>query len=244
MNTIKADVKNVKMVAHRGLSGLETENTNAAFVAAGNRSYYGIECDVHITSDGKFAVIHDDSTGRVCAENYVVEETSYDVLKNLRLYDMQLGAKKSGLVRADYVIPELKDYICICKKYSKVAVLELKKTMTEEQVRSVVHCIEEYGYSESTVFISFSWNNLVYVRKHRPDATVQFLTDKHSDGLVEKLANSRFDLDIYFKEVTKELADDLHAHGLKLNCWTVDNPEDAKRMAECGVDFITSNILE
>ena len=35
MDTIKFDKKQVKMVAHRGVSGLEMENTNAAFVAAG-----------------------------------------------------------------------------------------------------------------------------------------------------------------------------------------------------------------
>ena len=34
-DTIKIDSKNTKMVAHRGLSGIESENTNAAFVAEG-----------------------------------------------------------------------------------------------------------------------------------------------------------------------------------------------------------------
>ena len=42
------------MVAHRGVSKLERENTMPAFVAAGNRSYYGIETDIHITRDGRF----------------------------------------------------------------------------------------------------------------------------------------------------------------------------------------------
>jgi len=54
MNTIKFASGNVKMVAHRGCSGLEKENTNSAFVAAGSRSYFGIESDVHITADGKY----------------------------------------------------------------------------------------------------------------------------------------------------------------------------------------------
>ena len=49
MNTIKVDRKNTLMVAHRGVSGIEKENTCAAFVAAGNRSYYGVETDVHRT---------------------------------------------------------------------------------------------------------------------------------------------------------------------------------------------------
>ena len=46
MNTVKFNKQSVKMVAHRGVSGLERENTCAAFVAAGNRSYFGIETDV------------------------------------------------------------------------------------------------------------------------------------------------------------------------------------------------------
>ena len=40
MNTTKFTNPNKPlMIAHRGVSGLETENTNAAFVAAGKRSY-------------------------------------------------------------------------------------------------------------------------------------------------------------------------------------------------------------
>ena len=35
-----------------------------------------------------------------------------------------------------------------------------------------------------------------------------------------------------------------HAAGLTVNCWTVDNEEDAKRLVDMGVDYITSNILE
>ena len=47
MNTIKVtNAGSVEFIAHRGLSGLETENTCAAFVAAGNRSHVGIETDV------------------------------------------------------------------------------------------------------------------------------------------------------------------------------------------------------
>ena len=68
MNTIKIN-GNVKMVAHRGLSGIERENTNPAFVAAGNRSYWGIETDVHKTSDGQFIIIHDETTERVTGKS-------------------------------------------------------------------------------------------------------------------------------------------------------------------------------
>ena len=58
MDTIKIDNKTVRMVAHRGLSGLEKENTCSAFVAACNRAtYFGVETDVHRTADGRYIEI-------------------------------------------------------------------------------------------------------------------------------------------------------------------------------------------
>lgn len=80
MDTVKINKNNTALIAHRGLSGIECENTAAAFVAAGNRSYFGIETDVHKTADGKFIIIHDDNTGRVCAEDLSVENSNYDDL--------------------------------------------------------------------------------------------------------------------------------------------------------------------
>ena len=43
--------------------------------------------------------------------------------------------------------------------------------------------------------------------------------------------------------LNKETIDLLHSAGLKVNCWTVDNPEIAEQLCTWGVDFITSNIL-
>jgi glycerophosphoryl diester phosphodiesterase len=51
--------------AHRGLSSLAPENTMAAFSLAREKGIPGIELDVHLTSDGKLAVIHDHTTARV-----------------------------------------------------------------------------------------------------------------------------------------------------------------------------------
>ena len=44
----------MKFIAHRGYSKLELENTKEAFLAAANRSYFGIETDVVKTKDGYF----------------------------------------------------------------------------------------------------------------------------------------------------------------------------------------------
>lgn len=239
MNTIKVDKGTVKMVAHRGLSGIETENTNMAFVAAGNRSYYGIETDIYRTADGKYVLFHDGTTDRVGGVSYSIEQTDFDTLRALPLKDRYTGAPRN-----DVRISTLEEYIGICKKYEKVAVLELKSAFTDEQIAQICNKITDFEYLENTVFISFGFENLVKVRKLYPQQTVQFLISSFSDELLDRLVEHKMDLDIHYKALNKEIIDRLHAAGIKVNCWTVDNKDDAQALISWGVDYITSNILE
>lgn len=239
MNTIKIDHKQALMVAHRGMSGIEKENTHAAFVAAGNRSHFGIETDVHRTLDGKFVCFHDDTTGRVAIDNLEVEQSTFDTLRGLILTDTD-GAKG----RTDLRIPTLQEYVRICKRYDKVCVLELKNAFTEEDIIRIIDVIKGEEYLDKLVFISFVFENMLALRRLLPDQPCQFLISEYRDDLPETLAAHRLDLDIRYTSLTKERIDDLHAHGVKVNCWTCDDPEAAARLIDWGIDFITSNILE
>lgn len=242
MDTIRMENKgNTQMIAHRGLSGLETENTNAAFVAAGNRSHVGIETDVHKTIDGHFVIIHDDETGRVAEKNMVVEQSRFDDLRALVL------KQKDGKVsRSDLRIPTMEEYIGICKAYGKTAVLELKNRFTKEDIAEICRRIKKAEYLDNVIFISFVFENLEDLKALYPDQPAQFLTveRKDLDWLTDLLSQKHIDIDIQFGAVTEERVASWHAKGLKVNCWTVDHPDDAKRMIDAGVDFITSNILE
>ena len=239
-NTIKLENKgNTLMVAHRGASGLERENTCAAFVAAGNRSYFGIECDIYRTIDGKFVVFHDSKTTRVGIDTLVIKESTYETLRSLRLTDLN-GER----CRNDLRIADLDEYLSICKHYEKKAVLELKSGFTEEALADVVEIIDNYDYLENTIFISFYYEQLEIVRKLRPSATMQFLINEFEDDLIERLKKNSMDLDIYHKSLTEERIALCHENGIKVNCWTVDDPERAAELISWGIDYITSNILE
>lgn len=239
MDTIKFDKKSTLVIAHRGLSGIEKENTNAAFVAAGNRSYYGIETDVHKTLDGKYVVFHDDTTGRVAIDNMEVEKTTYDCLRNLLLTD--IDGKKG---RSDIRIPSLEEYISICKKYEKVAVLELKNAFSENEIYEICDIISDLGYLENVVFISFCLENLVFLRAKYPTQSAQYLVDDYSDSLIDVLTKNNLDLDIRYTELNAENMKKLHEAGIKVNCWTCDDPKAGEDLASWGIEYITSNILE
>lgn len=240
MDTIKMHHRQVRFIAHRGLSGLERENTAAAFVAAGNRSYYGIETDVHRTADGEFIIVHDDTTGRVTVgADLTVEETAYADLRQLRLPDLD------GKTREDLCLPSLAEYIRICKKYEKIAVLELKNPFTPTDIEKIVKIIREETYLEQVIFISFSLENCLCLRKMLPDQPIQWLIGREIDeDVVETLVTNHLDLDAVYIRLTRELVERLHGLGITVNCWTCNDPAAGEALIEMGVDFITTNILE
>ena len=239
MNTIRIDSGKTLMVAHRGVSGIEKENTCSAFVAAGNRSYYGIETDVHRTRDGRFVCIHDDTTARVAIDNLRVEESTFDTLRSLVLADTD-GVKG----RSDLRIPTLQEYVRVCKKYGKVGVLELKNTFEPADIQKIIDIIRAEDYLSGIIFISFSLENMIHVRALLPQQPCQFLISTFPDDLIDTLVKYSLDLDIYYKALTEENLAALREKGIRVNVWTVDKPEDAARLIGWGVDYITSNILE
>ncbi len=240
MDTIHLPSPKPRMIAHRGLSGIETENTCSAFVAAGNRSYFGIETDVHRTLDGQYVIIHDDDTLRVTGESLSVEGSTLSALRALRLRE-----RDGAFPRADLLLPTLPEYIGVCRKYDKTAVLELKNHMEEADVGQIIAVIRDMGWLERTVFISFDLPNVVCVRRLLPDQKVQYLIENAvPDGLIDTLARHRLDLDIDHRLLTPPLARACKEAGIEINVWTVNTPEDARRVIDLGVDYITSNILE
>ena len=227
------------MIAHRGLSGLEMENTASAFVAACQHSYFGIETDVHRTSDGQFVIIHDDNTKRVAGDEMIIEKTCYETLRAIRLLDTD-GRKG----RKDLIIPDLIEYIQICKKYEKQAILELKNHFAQADIERIISIIQQEGYLSHVVFISFDLPNMICIRNLLPDQQAQFLIKSTPDWLIDTLEKYRLDLDIKHTALTPEVVGQIHAIGQKVNVWTVDTVEDAERVIHMGVDYITTDILE
>ncbi len=239
MTTIKFPAGSAQVVAHRGLSGLERENTAAAFIAAGNRSYFGIETDIYRTSDGRFVCNHDGNAARVGGVNVAMENTPYELLREVVLYDMD-GSRD----RCDLRLPSLENYISICKRYEKIAVLELKSVFTPEETAAFIDIIKAQDYLHGVIFISFHYEDLQRVRDILPDQPCQYLTGDNSDALIERLRADRMDIDIVHHALSEERIAAMHKAGLKINCWTVDDPARAAQLAAWGVDYITSNILE
>lgn len=102
-------------VAHRGLHNIKKgvpENSLAAFKSAIENGF-ALEIDIHVTKDNKIVIFHDDDLKRVCNNEGVVEQMTFDELSDFNL----LGT--------DYKIPLLEELLEICDENS-LLVIEYK----------------------------------------------------------------------------------------------------------------------
>lgn len=239
METLKLENNKTKMIAHRGLSGLEKENTAVAFIAAGNKSYYGIETDVRLTKDGEFVICHDDKLQRVAGVDMSISTSSYDELSSICLFDLETGRPKNYLK-----IPKLTDYLEICKKYEKRAFIEIKELFLETDIVRLINVVKQHHYLHNTIFISFYLKNLQLVRKQNSEVQLQFLTTDLDNNIINEVRKINAGIDIEYQCLSKEQVELCHHHNIAVNVWTVNNPIVALMLITWNVDFITTNILE
>ena len=222
----------VRFIAHRGLSAEAYQNTEKAFLLAGQEeTVWGIETDVWFTKDGGIVCMHDANaiSGVANVRNITLEKaTTTPLRKNKNEY-----------------APTIQTYLNICKTYGKVAVVELKDgKISRDDVASVLSAIKESG--ADAMIISFHYDLLKTVRELDSDIHMQALTASASftnERQTDELIALRCDLSAYCQFITKDVADKFHNAGLSVGVWTVNNAQDALGcIGEFGVDYVTTDV--
>lgn len=226
------------MIAHRGASGYELENTKEAFIGAGNRLFFGIETDIRITKDGHLVTFHDEDLTRLAGIEEKIENLNLEQVLTIPL----IGKFSHQL---NYNIATFDEYLRICKYYHKRAIIELKHGFNAFYIDKLIQTVRLNDMLENSIFISFDISYLLSIRKKLPNHQIQYLTGKElDDERINICLENRFDLDLQKGLVTPEIIHLFHRYHLKINAWTVDDLNEASRLAKMGIDYITSNILE
>ena len=239
MNTIKIEKRNTLMVAHRGLSGLETENTIAAFIAACNRSYFACECDVHFTKDNEMVICHDGHIKRISNYHNEIKNCTLKTLKS-KCYNDVISHEMKDYLR----MPTLAEYCDTMKRYEKHAVIEMKEGWTENQVEQFYNYLVEADMLDKAIIISFWKDNLIMMRHYDKDIPMQLLLSKEPMAQLDDCIKYHMGLDAAHPVITPEVVEAFHKAGLPVNCWTVNDKARGEELTAMGVDYITTNILE
>ncbi|MCG6957288.1 MAG: glycerophosphodiester phosphodiesterase [Gemmatimonadetes bacterium] len=236
------------LVAHRGGSRIAPENTMAAFgMALETWGADMLEMDVRLTRDGEVVVIHDASVDRTTDGSGPVSDLTLAELQALdagfRFVDpngvasfrgkgvviprfedvltaypdtrMNVEAKEPGVAEAlvDIILRhDAQERVLVAAEY-------------ERSRRSVRHYPGPWGASRHHVLLFWLLYRLPRGGGYTPGADILQVPERHN-GL---------------RIVSPRLVRAAHQRNLPVQVWTVDDPEDMRRLLSWGVDGIQSD---
>jgi len=214
----------MKKIGHRGASGYEPENTLISFGKAIDLNVDGIELDVHLSSDGKIMVIHDETIDRTTNGKGFVKNYNSSQIK-------ELG------------IPTLIDVLDLVNRRCFVNI-ELKGNGT---AKLVVELIENYilnknwNYNDFLIS-SFDWKMLEEAQLLNPKIRIGVLTEKDVD---EALAFAKkikaFSIHPDYRLLTKENVALMQENGFEVYPWTLNSIEDIQKIKSFNINGIISD---
>lgn len=161
------------VLAHRGNKTMCPENTLAAFRKALADGADIIETDLHLSADGVFMCIHDDTVDRTTGGQGKVEQMTVAELK-------KLCASNGNPAFAGEQIPTLQELIELIPDDVALA-LELKSNRFLESAvaRQLIDELKAAGIMERTLLLSFSLARIQSVKAVDPEIHIGWITLKN-----------------------------------------------------------------
>lgn len=211
------------VIAHRGASARELENSLAAFRAAGPLGADGVELDVHATADGTLIVHHDATIGAI---HHIPSLTARRVAE-LRLANGEPVPTLPAALEA--VGPRLRVF---------VEVKTLPPEFDDRLLDALARGPNPGGYAVH----SFDHRVVRRLGAARPALVCGVLSASYPVRPLAALGDAG--ATILWQEhtlVDEDLVTALHGAGMQLIAWTVDDAGEMRHLAAIGVDGLCTN---
>ncbi|WP_298634825.1 glycerophosphodiester phosphodiesterase [uncultured Umboniibacter sp.] len=241
------------VIAHRGGKAHRPENTLIAFRHAVAIGASVLELDVHLSSDEKLVVIHDDRVDRTTnGKGFVADLTS-----------IELGALDAGygmLVGEDYSyrglgigIPTLQSVV---DEFNHIRYVIEIKPKSEHAARRLCEFIATNDLSDRVIVGSFHTQAMSAFRAMCPNVVTSSPTMEvarfyflHKLGLSHWYSGEGQALQIPLEHfgltvVTPALIADAQSNGLKVHVWTINDVGTMRQLLDWGVDGIVTDVPE
>jgi len=226
--------------AHRGASQQAPQNTLAAFLRAADLGADGIELDAQLSKDGGLVVIHDfwleattDGRGPVRART----------LAELKELDAGSWFAPTFAGQRIPTLPEVMEAV----GQRLLLNIELKTPGLRDEglAAGVARAIEENGLLDRVVVSSFNPVAVWRIKRLNPAIPVGLLYASDTPTLLRNLWVRHF-IDLQALHPQHSLVDERFVQWARqrqygVHTWTVDDPEEMRRLARLGVDIIITN---
>ncbi|HEX5566576.1 MAG TPA: glycerophosphodiester phosphodiesterase family protein [Streptomyces sp.] len=211
-------------VGHRGVMGVEPENTLRSFVRAEREGLDVIELDLHLSRDGALVVMHDADVDRTTDGSGPVAGMT---LEELRALDAGLGEHVP-------VFEEVVDAV------STPLQAEIKDRAA---ARVLAEAVERRGLHDRITVISFHDDALREVRKLLPDLPVALVTGRSTATAPERARELGAGMvSCELRHLEADVVDRCHEAGIQVITWTVNTDRDLARVRELGLDGVVTDL--
>ncbi|MGN0877864.1 MAG: glycerophosphodiester phosphodiesterase family protein [Oligosphaeraceae bacterium] len=250
--TFAATPSRETLIAHRGESADAPENTLAAYQLAAERGF-GFECDIYLSADKRVFTFHDSNLKRTTGgvSDKRCHEVTWDELQNLDV--AAWGRWKNS--RFSPQRPALLEEVLALAQDGRFIYVEVKTgPAIVPYIRQIVEA-QTNATPRNTLFISFSRNTCLELKKQLPDYRVFLLHGARTsvkkngppitaDALLAKVRGTAINgVSVSYDPavVTADFIRTFRDAGLEFHVWTIDSLDRALQAFERGAQTVTTN---
>ena len=217
-----------KIIAHRGVTRNDQENTLPAYHQAFSEGADGLEIDVRLSKDEKPIIFHDEDTSRLFDKNLKIKNTIYSELETL-------GNSENRIPLLDEVLdflPQNKEcFIEIKSDANTVPFLDKlkieKKNITFLSFDKNVVLALKKRFPNKLVFQSF---HMLQIERYGIKKILEFYKNGNSDGL-----------SIDIRGLSNKTIDKILEKKIDLIIWTLNSMERLKELSKKNIRAIITD---
>jgi glycerophosphoryl diester phosphodiesterase len=221
------------VIGHRGAMGHAPENTSASFALGLKLGADAVECDVHMSKDGRLVVMHDETLDRCTSGTGRIKDHAWAAIRRLDAgswYDRRFKSVRPW---------RLEDLLRWAgnKKTRAGAPLRVVVEIKNDPVRypgiadAVVRTLRAAKWTKRAMVISFDHAVVRRVKKLDKNIFTGILFSRPQSGLAARMAWTGADaLFPRYTLVTPALVNKARKKGWFVGTWTVNAPADMKRI--------------
>lgn len=236
---IGSEADPVYLTAHRGVSAVAPENTLPAYEAAVENGYYSAECDIRLTKDNQWVLIHNSNIDSQFAQ---FGEVSDYTLEEMRSFSYKWG--RNFWKYEDLKIATLDEYLDVFVGAKTRPQIEIKSD-TYDMLYTVVEAVEKRDMVEQAIIISFDYEQLKKIHELNSDIELWYLIDEITAEEISraKALGDNVWLSPDFEDNDAKSIQLAVDAGVGVSFWTVNTVEEAKMLYDMGVRYIETDIL-
>ncbi|MEU7580960.1 glycerophosphodiester phosphodiesterase family protein [Streptomyces sp. NPDC041068] len=217
---------NFLTIGHRGVMGVEPENTLRSFIAAQAAGLDLIELDLHLSKDGALVVMHDADVARTTdGKGPIAEKT----LAELRELDAGRGER----------IPVFEEVLDAVKAPLQA---EIKDVAAARALAEVMHSRDLVSRVE---VISFHDEAIAEISRLVPGVRTALVASRYGTDVVERAtAVGATTLVLNIRRLTLEIVEHAKKADLRIIGWVVNTQDDLRLVRALQLDGATTDYPE